>query len=148
MQYNEHAWTVSQNGKLQKRPTGRGSGCAFECLCIYLHVEDGKDADLVSQHAFCPVLIHSSDYSQYLVLDGEHKHAHAVVSESIWVNISFFCLFGFYQKSQTKKLTLFTEIAACWTKKTKTKPHNNFNLLTWRGSNHHPDCPNNLINSF
>lgn len=41
-------------------------------LCIYLHVEDGKDADLVSQHAFCPVLIHPSDYSQYLILDGEH----------------------------------------------------------------------------
>lgn len=42
------------------------------CLCIYLHVEDRKDADLVSQHAFCPVLIHSSDYSQYLILDGEN----------------------------------------------------------------------------
>ena len=49
-------------------------------LQVYLHIENGKDANLVSQHAFCPVLIHSPDYSQYLILDREemseaaHKH--------------------------------------------------------------------------
>lgn len=40
-------------------------------VCVYLHVEDGKDANLVSQHALCPVLVHSSDYGQYLILDRE-----------------------------------------------------------------------------
>lgn len=80
-------------------------GCLRVCecvarVCVYLHVEDGKDANLVSQHALCPVLVHSSDYGQYLILDREEMsetgpehtrtrtrtrtHAHYLWSDSWW----------------------------------------------------------------
>lgn len=45
--------------------------CVCVCLWVYLHIENGEDANLVSQHAFCPVIVHSPDYCQYLILHRE-----------------------------------------------------------------------------
>lgn len=43
------------------------------CDSVYLNIKNGEDANLVSQHAFCPVLIYASDYCQNLVLEGKEK---------------------------------------------------------------------------
>ena len=46
----------------------------------YLHVQQGEDPDLVSQHSLRPVVIHSSDYSQDFILElpraGKHRDTH------------------------------------------------------------------------
>lgn len=69
--------------------------CVAVCVrvCVYLHIENGKDANLVSQHAFSPVLVHSPDYSQYLILDGEemsetlhiHYKQHTLLERRMWL---------------------------------------------------------------
>lgn len=35
----------------------------------HLHVQQGEDPDLVSQHSLRPVVVHSSDYSQDFILE-------------------------------------------------------------------------------
>lgn len=59
-------------------------------LWVYLHIENGEDANLVSQHAFCPVLVHSPDYCQYLILErGEMSETSHIVgpNHSFLVNL-------------------------------------------------------------
>lgn len=44
---------------------------SFVSVSVYLHIENREDANLVSQHALCPVLIYSPDYCQHLILERE-----------------------------------------------------------------------------
>lgn len=39
----------------------------------YLYIRDGKNSNFISQHSLCPVLIHSADHSEYVILKHTRK---------------------------------------------------------------------------
>lgn len=53
-------WWNKQQGQKRKRVWEHGP--------TYLHIEEGENSNLVSQHSLCPVVIHSSDHSQDFIL--------------------------------------------------------------------------------